>query len=114
MPRRTDISSTLIIGARLIAPILLALVAISVSACAHSQRLDLRQEFEEVRTNCGLPRMLMTPADDNPRVLLFRFPQRHDAYGAAERNGSWACLTHWARERGVTLRPTSHHELPGE
>ena len=95
-------------------PILLSLAAISASACAHRQEIDLRREFEEARTNCGLPRLLMQASDHDPRVLLVRFPQRYHAYGSAERNGSWACLTHWAHERGLILRLVSNQELPGE
>ena len=95
-------------------PLLLSLVALSASACAHRQQVDLRREFEEARTNCRLPRLLMQASDRDPRVLLVRFPQRYHAYGSAERDGSWACLTHWADERGVTLRRASHQDLPGE
>ena len=95
-------------------PILLSLAAISASACAHRQEIDLRGEFEEARTNCRLPRLLMQASDRDPHVLLVRFPQRYDAHGSAERNGSWACLDHWAHERGLTLRLASQQELPGE
>jgi len=95
-------------------PTLLSLVAISASACAHRQQIDLRREFEEARLNCRVPRLLMQASDRDPRVLLVRFPQRYHAYGSAERDGSLACLTHWAHERGLTLRHVSQQELPGE
>jgi hypothetical protein len=114
MFRRIDISSILALGAGPIAALAITACATRDASSERGTGIGLRQEFEEARTNCGLPRLLMQASDRDPRVLLFRFPQRYDAPGSAERDGSLACLTHWAHERGLILRHVSHQELPGE
>jgi len=81
-------------------------LAAALAACATTPSIGLEAEFAEAAANCGLPtaQLVRDPAD--PKLLGLSFPAP-----VAVGEGSLACLTHWARERGYRLEagttPTS-------
>jgi hypothetical protein len=95
MSRRIQISSIFII------------VAATLGACASDGWKQLREEFPEVRANCGLRGTLLQRDATDKRLLRLVFRQRYNARLQASRDGSLACVEHWARERGwrVTTAP---------
>lgn len=94
MPRRT-------------AHYLVMLVGATASACASENWRQLREEFPEVSANCGLRGTLLERDRSDKRLLRLVFRQRYNARLQAARDGSLACVEHWARERGwrVTTAP---------
>lgn len=90
MPRRTDISFILIMGAFL-------------GGCANSGWKSLQEEFPEVRDNCSLRAVLLQRDATDKRLLRLVFLQRSNVALQARLDGSLACVEHWARERGWRL-----------
>lgn len=90
MPRRTQFVLIVVVGAAL-------------SACVSNGWTQLQQEFPEVRANCGLRGTLLQRDATHKRLLHVVFRQRHNAALQARRDGSLACVEHWARERGWRL-----------
>lgn len=90
MARRTYIAAILMAGAAL-------------SGCASHGWRQLQEEFPEVRDNCGLRGTLLQRDTADKRLLRLFFLQRSNAALQARRDGSLACVEHWARERGWRL-----------
>lgn len=80
---------------------LLAGAALSAGATHGWDRL--REEFPQVRANCGLRGAVLERDRTDKRLLRLVFRRRNNAVVQAERNGSLACVEHWARERGWRL-----------
>jgi hypothetical protein len=94
MSRLTHVAFTLVAGA-------------AMSACASNGWKQLQEEFPEVSANCGLRGTLLERDRHDKRLLRLVFRQRYNARLQASRDGSLACVEHWARERGwrVTTAP---------
>jgi hypothetical protein len=80
---------------------------VGLGACAAGGWKQLQDEFPEVRANCGLRGTVLERDGDDRRLLRLVFRQRYNARLQASRDGSLACVEHWARERGwrVTTAP---------
>ncbi len=83
------------------------LMLVAASCAGHGWK-QLQEEFPEVRVNCGLRGTLIERDAVDKRLLRLVFRQRYNARLQASRDGSLACVEHWARERGwrVTTAPS--------
>jgi hypothetical protein len=96
MPRRTDISSILI------------LATLALAGCATDRFERLQAEFAEVSANCRLSGVaLMRDASDR-RLLHLVFRHRNNMELQARQDGRLACAEHWARERGYRVTTSPH------
>jgi len=75
----------------------------ALSACTGHGWKQLQEEFPEIRTNCGLKGTVLERDAGDKRLLRLGFLQRHNAALQASRDGSLACIEHWARERGYRV-----------
>ena len=95
MPRRTDISSILIIGAGLV----------SLSACA-TPRMHSQEELNSATRMCGLALGELIQDEEAKKLLiLFR-----EAPSPAKR----ACVYQWARKRHLKLVVIDSIKFPEE
>lgn len=81
-------------------PVAALIAAAAMSGCAGHGWKQVREEFPEVRANCGLRGTTIRRDGSDKRLLHLLFRQRHNAALQASRDGSLACVEHWARERG--------------
>jgi len=88
--------------------LLILIITATLSACAGRDWNGLQEEFPNVSANCGLRGVLLQRDGSHKRLLRLVFRQRHNAALQASRDGSLACVEHWARERGwrVTTAPS--------
>jgi hypothetical protein len=92
MPKRTDISTSLALGAALL-----------LGGCAHDRWARMQAEFPEVSANCRVPGVELERDGRDGRLLRLVFSHRSNMRMRAEQDGRLACFQHWARERGYRL-----------
>ena len=93
MPKRTDISAILILGAG----------SLFLAGCITQSWTRMQEEFAEVRVNCRLAGTILERDPSDRRLLRLVFRQRNAEELAASRDGRLACAQHWAAERGYRL-----------
>ena len=78
-------------------------VAALLSGCATDRYAKAEAEFPDVRANCRLRGIILERVEKDSKLLRLVFRQRHNARLQAGRDGSLACVEHWAVKRGYRI-----------